>query len=330
MSNRERFLTSLVTLAAIVALPIAASGDPLTLTAAGTSAGFTLTTVATGFPNFSTVGPTGMAFPNSGGILVSDYNGNMYRLPTDTDNQVVGAATVTGYNFPLGLVKTSNGNIYLARQNSNDVIRVNDNGGFISTLATGITQAAGIVVSPTTGHLFVSELGGGGKIVDIDPATGLVTNFVSVNDPDGLSISADGKTLYAAVRGSSLLEGFDTTTKNVVFSVSVPNIDCTALGTGTLSGKIFANLTNGTVDEIDLLTHSITVIANGGSRGDFVSVDPNNNTLLLTQTDRIMRLAAPTGGGFGGEVAPLPPVVWTALPLLVTAGISLRHKRKVS
>jgi hypothetical protein len=32
------------------------------------------------------------------------------------------------------------------------------------------------------------------------------------------------------------------------------------------------------------------VIATGGSRGDFVTVDPNDGTLLLTQTDRILRL----------------------------------------
>jgi hypothetical protein len=33
-----------------------------------------------------------------------------------------------------------------------------------------------------------------------------------------------------------------------------------------------------------------TIIASGGSRGDFVTVDPDNATLFVTQSDRILRL----------------------------------------
>ena len=41
---------------------------------------------------------------------------------------------------------------------------------------------------------------------------------------------------------------------------------------------------------MNLATATQTIIASGGSRGDFVTVDPNNGTLLVTQSDRIMRL----------------------------------------
>src|SRR5436309_925804 len=52
--------------------------DPLTLTAAGLAAGFGLTTFATGFPEQSGgVGPWGVVFPASGGVLVSDAVGNV-------------------------------------------------------------------------------------------------------------------------------------------------------------------------------------------------------------------------------------------------------------
>ncbi|MEP6755633.1 MAG: PEP-CTERM sorting domain-containing protein, partial [Chthonomonadales bacterium] len=50
-------------------------------------------------------------------------------------------------------------------------------------------------------------------------------------------------------------------------------------------------------------TSASTLIASGGSRGDFVAVDPNG-TLLLTQIDRIQRLTAPQGGGFGQTPEP--------------------------
>lgn len=58
-----------------------------------------------------------------------------------------------------------------------------------------------------------------------------------------------------------------------------------ALGTCTLAGKAYVNTNGGTVVEVDLTTSALTVIPTGGSRGDFVTVDPNNS-LLLTQTDR--------------------------------------------
>jgi hypothetical protein len=78
-------------------------------------------------------------------------------------------------------------------------------------------------------------------------------------------------------------------------------IDGSALGTGTLSGNIFVNTNSGTLVELNLATKVQTVIASGGSRGDFVEADPNGS-LLLTQSDSVLRLTAPEGGGF----APLP------------------------
>ena len=59
----------------------------LTLTAAGQAAGFGLSTFATGFPELSGIGPLGVVFPASGGVLVSDDPGNVRLFPTDTDGQ---------------------------------------------------------------------------------------------------------------------------------------------------------------------------------------------------------------------------------------------------
>src|SRR5205085_6445150 len=77
--------------------------------------------------------------------------------------------------------------------------------------------------------------------------------------------------------------------------------DGTALGVGSLSGKIFANTNEGQVIEIDLNDPTDQVlIASGGSRGDFATVDPNTGTLLLTQSGEVVRLIPGAGGGFGG------------------------------
>jgi len=54
------------------------------------------------------------------------------------------------------------------------------------------------------------------------------------------------------------------------------------------------NTNSGTLIEINQTTMAQTVLAIGGSRGDFVTVDPTNDTLLITQTDRIIRLSGAT------------------------------------
>ena len=74
--------------------------------------------------------------------------------------------------------------------------------------------------------------------------------------------------------------------------------DGITLGTGVLAGNLFANTNAGTLIEINLATDTQTLIASGGTRGDFVEVDPNNGTLLVSQADRLARLAPPAGGGF--------------------------------
>jgi hypothetical protein len=57
--------------------------------------------------------------------------------------------------------------------------------------------------------------------------------------------------------------------------------DGTAIGTGPLAGNIFANTNGGTIVEVNLATLAQTPIASGGSRGDFVTLDPNG-TLMVT------------------------------------------------
>jgi len=160
------------------------------LTPAGEALGFSLSVFADSFPNFSSAGPLGIAFPTSRGVLVTDKTGSIYRFPADTDAYIVGYDTTSG------------------------------------ALA------------------FLS---------DVIPGT-----------PDGA-----------------------------------------AVGIGPLAGRIFTNTNGGQVVAVNLTTKVETVIASGGSRGDFATLDPSNGSLLLTQTDEILRLTPPAGG-FGGGAVPEP------------------------
>ncbi len=170
-----------------------------------------------------------------------------------------------------------------------------------------LTAPLDVVVNPRNHHLFVSTGASGQGIVDVDPTVQYGTappTFVN-QDADGLAISPDGATLYVAFGGGNKVLGFDTTSGTQVFDSGIVadsgvplQPDGVALGTGALAGKFFINTHEGELVELDLATAAQTILATGGSRGDFVRVDPITGTLLLDQTDRVERLTPPAGGGF--------------------------------
>jgi hypothetical protein len=272
----------------------------LMLTSAGVAKGFELTTFATGFPSASFgAGPFGIVFPAGGGVLVSDAPGNVRLFPTNANNQLASSAPVGGFYGFLNAegMAIAGGNIYMVQGTDGNIRQINSDGSSNQVIVSGLPSAVGIVTNPANGHLFVSNTGTN-KIVDIDPVARTTTLFVTAPDPDGLTISPDGSILYAAVRGAGgggHLIGYDTSTRAIVFdSGPINGVDGTALGVGGMTaGNIYANTLDGRVVEVNLTTLTQTVIATGGSRGDFVAVDPYNGTLLLTQTDRIMRLGPP-------------------------------------
>jgi sugar lactone lactonase YvrE len=278
-----------------------AMGAGLTLTPAGVAQGLSLTTFATGFPtaDFGTgpEGPLGIAFPTTGGVLVADKVGNVRLFPTDTDNQSAANAPI-GQNYgvknSLALAQLGS-TIYMGEQNNNTLVQINNNGTFNQTILTGLTALTGIAADPFNGHLFIATTVGSGTIYDVNPIAKTATPFESVQ-ADGLTLSPDGSVLYAAITvGSELghILGFNTATKAQVYdSGFIPGgVDGAALGTGSFSGLLFVNTNGGTLYEVTLGSNPVqTLIASGGSRGDFVTVDPSTNTLLITQSDSILRL----------------------------------------
>ena len=296
----------------------AARAGSLSLTADGVSNGFKLSTFVNGFANNGAGGPIGLTFDSAHNVIVSDeFNSTIYKF-SDTDNQSVannlGFTASNSYNGAAGLVTTSNGNIYLAEQGNGDVVQIDSTGKTIKNIAS-IPFATGIISNSFTGNLFVSS--GLDGIWNLNPLTGQKTLFENSASYDGMALSADGKTLYTANYQVGVL-GYDTTTGAKVYdSGSIPGADGIAIGTGSLLGKLFVNTNFGNVVEIDLSTNKQTTIASGGSRGDFLTVDPNSSSLLLTQTDSVVRLTAPTSGGF----IPSNPVAAPATLSLLCAGI---------
>jgi MYXO-CTERM domain-containing protein len=294
----------------------------MVVTDAGLALGFRLSTFASDFPNDGSTGPIGMGFNSTGGVLVGDFTGGLYQFATDTDGQSAnGAVLVTDYGFSnaFGIAQLG-GAIYMTQQSNSDVVQINDDGTFNQLIATGIPLASGIVADPLNGQLYVSTLGVG-EILQVDPTSGNVTVFNNASI-DGLSISPDGSTLYGAGEDGHVY-GYSTIDGTQVFDSGFIDggPDGTALGVGRFAGNIFTNTNGGQVIEINLGTLQTTLIADGGSRGDFVTIDPNDGSILLTQTDSILRLS------IGAEATPEPSTWAAGLIGAATLGLLARRKR---
>jgi hypothetical protein len=312
---------STVVLAAMSATPAQAT---LSVTPAGAAFGVNLSTFATGFPtaqsgnNTGTVGPVGIAFPSSGGVLVSDYPGNARLFPTDSDGQNAASFPVGTYGQgnALGLAAIGN-NVYMAQQPNAALVQINANGTFNQTIVTGIGLATAVAANPTNGHLFVSGRTTS-QIFDVDPVAKTKSVFANVQ-ADGLVFSADGSILYAAdPTNTGHVFGYNTTTKAQVFDSGVISGDPggIALGTGTLTGKLIVDTyLSGNVIAVDLATLSQTIIASGGSRAEHIGMDPNGS-LLLTQSDSIVRLTA------------VPEPAGLTVSLLMSGLALLRRRRR--
>ena len=313
-SPHARGWAALTCLLALVLTAVLGTARPaqaqLTLTTAGKALGFGLTTFASGFPNSGGVGPLGIVVTSAGGVMVADYPGNVRLFPTDTDGQnaaTVAAAQNYGSSDSFGLAQVG-GIIYMAHRSVGNVVQLNPS-GTLNRVIVSSSEATGMTANPSNGHLFVSDYSN--NIYDIDPIAKTSKVFVSGFPIDGLSLSLDDKTLYGADNSGGHIYGFDTGTGAQVFDSGfiAGGVDGTAAGYGKLAGNLFVNTNGGTLVEVSLATKVQTLIASGGSRGDFVTVDPSNGTLLLTQTDRILRLTP--AGSFGPIPPPPTHLLWT-------------------
>jgi len=167
----------------------------------------------------------------------------------------------------------------------------------------------GLVADPFTGDLFVSGPSGIDRIVN--PEGHATFKLVVSGSFDGIALSPDGKTIYVPNRGDDHIDGYNVS-GHKVFDVKVSphgadGMAVVADGVSDhgrdLSGDIMVNANDGTIDLIDVHDHNrVTVVAAGGSRGDFATVGADG-CLYADLSDRVERLEpcifAPTARTLG-------------------------------
>lgn len=89
---------------------------------------------------------------------------------------------------------------------------------------------------------------------------------------------------------------------------------------------IIVNNNNGTVGLINHLTGLETIIATGGARGDLVSPDTSNGTLLLSTSNTMYRLSCGPNCAIG-SVGNVPEPTTVGLMALGLAGFLVQRRR---
>ena len=272
---------------------------------------------ATDFPTCSGVGPTGLVFDATSFFVVDYCDGNIYRLPA-TGGSVSSAPhtsdqSTTGFNIGLAV---QGGHYYAGVAEAPtlgiyefDPVTLNAT----RAVAPGYDVRA-LAADPTNGALWFTTCGtagmGIGKIAsptDATPAVDVLPLDAGSLCFDGMTLSADGGTVYVADYNDQAVRGFSTATGHQVLAVSLaghgpdgiaiasPN---TTINGVDVSGNLFVNANDGTILMIDTHavdpgtqehTYPVSVVADGGSRGDFATVGPDG-CFYVTQTDVVEKL----------------------------------------
>lgn len=304
----------------------------LVLTAAGSGLGFSLSTYYSD-PN-SYYGLLGVTTTTDGHVIAASYARDQLSLLADVDGQnqgtILNSVSLGGIGSGYS-VATAGGHTYFSPGFGGTYYEVNTSTLALSalTLNTPVTPYLGMWANPVNGHLISSSYSG---LVDIDPATGNVHVITATSGFDGVTVSPDGTTAYAELGGNILAYNIATGTLLHTFSGNGHGPDGTGvISGGALNGDIVVNNNDGTVGLIDAITGVETIIATGGTRGDFVGPDLLNGTLFLASADQVERLAlagASIGGGGGGGSSVPEPTTLTLCAFGLAASLGLQRRRK--
>jgi hypothetical protein len=331
-AHRKPSSIALLAFAAVVLFAVVTPAQThLTLTVAGVNDGFTLTTFVSGYD--AQYGPLAQGIAPNGNVITGSMFNNQIFVFRDVNGQTLTTAlastpyacTTGNCNFAMA---TAGGQVYGAQAFGGVYEHFANNGSFspIANLqADGLLSSLGMWGDPVNGHIISASNHG---LVDINPLTGTFRVINAGLFPDGVTVSPDGTTAYVAVGG--LVQSYNIATGALIktFATGHSPDGTGVISGGKLSGDVIVNNNDGTVGLLNPTKangdpNQFVIIANGGTRGDFVSPDTSNGTLFLSQNEQVARLSCGPGCSIGGATTPEPSTLIlfvTGLAALVLFG----------
>jgi uncharacterized repeat protein (TIGR01451 family) len=160
--------------------------------------------------------------------------------------------------------------------------------------------AYGLIGDPLTNDLYVATGDGIWRIQDPDTSP-VKTRVISGAAFDGIAMTADGQHIWAANRTLDAVQEYGRPGPNtatwppqatVIVGRSVDGIAIAqSTAPGGVANNVFVNDNDGTIVRIDTnYRNAVSVVAVGGSRGDFATVGPDG-CLYVTQSTTVVKLA---------------------------------------
>jgi sugar lactone lactonase YvrE len=150
----------------------------------------------------------------------------------------------------------------------------------------------GLATDPPTGDLYVTGACGLWRISGLTTAHPTATQLAPGN-LDGITVSPDGSAVWVATVGFGITE-YSPTGQSLASVPIAGGADGVAIAGSAadvaLRGDLFVNDNDGTITMVDVHNNNATsVVASGGSRGDFVTVGPDG-FLYATQSDGVEQI----------------------------------------
>lgn len=300
--------------AALVGAVIAAltphANAALTLTAAGSAAGFTLSTFVGGY-NLGNYGPLSQAIASNGNVVTGSVGDQKIYVFHDVDNQTLASAvSATPYACQTGncnwAMATAGGRMFGAQLFGGIYEAFANDGSFapVAGLST-LRGSLGMWGNPANGHLIASSNIG---LIDYNPVADTFRLIAPVF-PDGVSVSPDGKVAF--IENLAAIQSYDIATGTLIHTFATGHSpDGTGVITGgTFDGDVVVNNNDGTLGLLDPRKadgdpSQYTIIATDGTRGDFTSADTSNGTLFISQIEQVARLSCGPNCSIG-----VPPAI---------------------